>query len=114
MTRLLSLCIPSSTDLGEEGTSRVFNVTQRTRSHTLRHGFAKANVLNRGDAFSLQRMLDHADVWTSQKHVDLDLREVHRQHDAFGPLDRLAERDHRSKRTFGIDMTYVQNRHKSC
>ena len=65
----------------------------RTSPHTLRHSFAKAHVLNGGDAFSLQRMLGHADVSTTQKYVDLDLREVRRQHDAFGPLDRLRERD---------------------
>jgi len=67
----------------------------RTSPHTLRHSFAKAHVLNGGDAFSLQRMLGHADVSTTQKYVDRDLREVRRQHDAFGPLDRLGDKDGR-------------------
>ena len=67
----------------------------RTSPHTLRHGMAKAHVLNGGDAFSLQRILGHADISTTQKYVDLDLREVRRQHDAFGPLDRLGEREGR-------------------
>lgn len=67
----------------------------RTSPHTLRHGMAKGHVLNGGDVFSLQRILGHANISTTQKYVDLDLREVRRQHDAFGPLDRLKDRDQR-------------------
>ena len=63
----------------------------RTSPHTLRHSFAKAHVLNGGDAFSLQAMLGHADIASTQKYVGLNEREVRRQHDAFGPLDRLRE-----------------------
>lgn len=63
----------------------------RTSPHTLRHSMAKAHVLNGGDAFSLQVMLGHADISSTQKYVGLNEREVRRQHDAFGPLDRLRE-----------------------
>ncbi|EQD40379.1 integrase/recombinase, partial [mine drainage metagenome] len=65
----------------------------RTSPHTLRHSFAKAHVLNGGDAFSLQAMLGHADISTTQKYVGLDLRELRRQHDAFGPLDHIGDGD---------------------
>lgn len=63
----------------------------RASPHTLRHSFVKAHVLNGGDAFSLQAMLGHADISTTQKYVGLDVRELRRQHDAFGPLDHIGE-----------------------
>ena len=72
---------------------KVDNLDLTERTALVRHSFAKAHVLNGGDAFSLQRMLGHADISTTQKYVDLNLREVRRQHDAYGPLDRLGERE---------------------
>ena len=62
----------------------------RTNPDTFRHTFAKLYLLNGGDLFSLQRILGHTTLDMVRRYVNLDAREVKRQHASASPLDRLA------------------------
>jgi integrase/recombinase XerD len=54
--------------------------------HMLRHTFGRLYVMNGGDIFSLQRIMGHADVATTRRYVEMDLRDVQLQHGRFSPV----------------------------
>ena len=55
-------------------------------AHTLRHTFGRQYILAGGDLVSLQRILGHASVRTTQIYADLDIRDITNQHTRFTPL----------------------------
>jgi len=59
----------------------------RLSPHTWRHTFAKSFLLNGGDVFSLQRILGHEDISTTQIYIEYTLSELKVQNDKFNPLD---------------------------
>jgi site-specific recombinase XerD len=59
----------------------------RLSPHTWRHTFAKTFLLNGGDIFSLQRMLGHEDISTTQIYVDYTTQELKVQNEKFNPLN---------------------------
>jgi integrase/recombinase XerD len=60
----------------------------RISPHTFRHSFALAYIGNGGDAFSLQKLMGHADMATTAKYVHMSTRDLKRQHEKFSPGDR--------------------------
>ena len=54
--------------------------------HLLRHTFGRLYVMAGGDIFSLQRIMGHADVATTRRYVEMDLRDVQTQHARFSPV----------------------------
>jgi integrase/recombinase XerD len=54
--------------------------------HMLRHTFGRLYVMAGGDVFSLQRIMGHADVGTTRRYVEMDLRDVQAQHARFSPV----------------------------
>ncbi len=61
----------------------------RISPHMLRHTFSTNYIKNGGDAFTLQRILGHADITTTMIYVNMagkDLKEAHRR---FSPIDQL-------------------------
>ena len=44
----------------------------RLHPHMFRHTFARNYILNGGDLFTLQRILDHAEINTTRKYVQMD------------------------------------------
>ncbi len=54
--------------------------------HTLRHSLGKNFIANGGDAFTLQRIMRHRDIATTQKYVNLAMRDVIEKHRQHSPL----------------------------
>lgn len=64
--------------------------------HMFRHTFARNYILNGGDVFTLQKILDHADIQTTKKYIQMDSEHLKQQHNKFSPIRRLFNR--RNKR----------------
>ncbi|KGM46335.1 tyrosine-type recombinase/integrase [Neobacillus niacini] len=60
--------------------------------HMLRHTFARNYILNGGDVFTLQKILDHADIQTTRKYIQMDSEHLRQQHNKFSPVRRLFNR----------------------
>jgi len=56
--------------------------------HMLRHTFGRNYIMAGGDVFSLQRIMGHARITTTRQYVDLDIRDLKRQHAQFSPIAR--------------------------
>jgi len=69
----------------------------RLSPHMFRHTFARNYVLNGGDIFTLQQILDHADIKTTRKYVQMDDEHVRSQHNKFSPVRRLLKRSGRAR-----------------
>jgi len=65
---------------------------KRLSPHQFRHTFARSYLLNGGDLFTLQKILDHADINTTRKYVQMDLEHVRSQHNKYSPIRRIYER----------------------
>ena len=55
-------------------------------SHRIRHGFGKNFLVQGGDLRSLQEIMGHTDIRTTQKYATLNLTDVIRKHQKFSPL----------------------------
>lgn len=61
----------------------------RLHPHMFRHTFARKYILNGGDVFTLQKILDHADIQTTRKYVQMETTHVRAQHNKFSPVRTL-------------------------
>ncbi|GGP13442.1 tyrosine-type recombinase/integrase [Oceanobacillus neutriphilus] len=57
-----------------------------------RHTFARDYLLNGGDLFTLQKILDHADIKTTRKYVQMDGNHIRDQHAKNTPLRKYMKR----------------------
>lgn len=55
-------------------------------SHRIRHAFGKNFMVNGGDLRSLQEIMGHADVKTTEKYASLNLTDIIKKHQKFSPL----------------------------
>lgn len=60
--------------------------------HRFRHTFARDYLLNGGDPFSLQKILDHSDIKTTRKYVQMNTEHVRQQHTRYSPLRKYLRR----------------------
>ena len=60
--------------------------------HMFRHTFARNYILNGGDLFTLQKILDHADIQTTRKYIQMDSEHIRQQHNKYSPVRRLFNR----------------------
>ena len=54
--------------------------------HRLRHPFGKIFLICGGDLRSLQAIMGHADIETTQKYASLNLNDITQKHRQFSPL----------------------------
>ncbi|USK70184.1 tyrosine-type recombinase/integrase [Peribacillus asahii] len=57
----------------------------RLHPHMFRHTFCRNYILNGGDIFTLQKIVDHADIKTTRKYIQMDDEHVRQQHNRFSP-----------------------------
>lgn len=69
----------------------------KTSAHLFRSSFAKAYILNGGDAFRLQKLLGHAYISTTQIYVNMFNADLQKDFDKFNPLDNLTMRGDKIK-----------------
>ncbi|MGX2961848.1 tyrosine-type recombinase/integrase [Peribacillus sp. JNUCC 23] len=54
-----------------------------------RHTFCRNYILNGGDMFTLQKIVDHADIKTTRKYIQMDSEHVRQQHNRYSPAHRV-------------------------
>ena len=54
--------------------------------HRIRHGFGKNFLVEGGDLRSLQEIMGHADIKTTEKYASLNLTDIVKKHRKFSPL----------------------------
>lgn len=64
----------------------------RLSPHMFRHTFCRNYLLNGGDLFTLQKIVDHADIETTRKYVQMDDEHVRQQHNKYSPVKRILNR----------------------
>lgn len=71
---------------------RKLNITKLS-PHMFRHTFARNYILNGGDLFTLQKILDHADIQTTRKYIQMNTEHIREQHNKFSPLRNIIKRN---------------------
>lgn len=64
----------------------------RLSPNMFRHTFCRNYILNGGDIFTLQKIVDHADIKTTRKYIQMDSEHIKSQHNKFSPAKRLLKR----------------------
>lgn len=65
---------------------------QRISPHMFRHTFCRDYLLNGGDLFTLQKIVDHADIKTTRKYIQMNTEHVRSQHNKYSPVHRILRR----------------------
>lgn len=65
---------------------------ERLSPHMFRHTFCRNYLLNGGDLFTLQKIVDHADIKTTRKYIQMNTEHVRAQHHKYSPVKRLLKR----------------------
>lgn len=59
--------------------------------HAFRHTFASMYIIDGGDAFTLQKILCHKDITTTQRYVNLFGGDLHTKVEMYSPLESLQQ-----------------------
>ncbi len=65
---------------------------ERLSPHMFRHTFCRKYILNGGDLFTLQKIVDHADIKTTRKYIQMNTEHVREQHNKYSPVHRILRR----------------------
>lgn len=65
---------------------------KRLSPNMFRHTFCRKYLLNGGDIFTLQKIVDHADIKTTRKYVQMELDDIQLQHNRYSPARRILKR----------------------
>jgi integrase/recombinase XerD len=64
----------------------------KVHPHRFRHTFIRNYILNGGDLFTLQKIVDHSNITTTRKYVQLDDVHIKDQHNKFSPVRKYMKR----------------------
>lgn len=64
----------------------------KVHPHRFRHTFIRNYILNGGDLFTLQKIVDHANITTTRKYVQMDDVHIKEQHNKFSPVRKYMKR----------------------
>ncbi|WP_419893596.1 tyrosine-type recombinase/integrase [Oceanobacillus kimchii] len=64
---------------------------ERLSPHQFRHTFCREYLLNGGDLFTLQKIVDHADIKTTRKYIQMDEDNLRAQHGVYSPVNKYLE-----------------------
>lgn len=67
----------------------------KTSIHLYRHYFAKSWIVNGGDVFTLQRLLNHSDIKMTNEYVNLYAGDLKNMVDRFNPLSNFYQNNNK-------------------
>lgn len=76
--------------------ARRANVTERVFAHALRHTMATQYARNGGNLATLQAILGHADIRSTQMYVSVDRQTLIEQHERYSPAKALRDSNKRA------------------
>lgn len=65
---------------------------EKLSPNMFRHTFCRKYLLNGGDIFTLQKIVDHKDIKTTRKYVQMGMEDIQAQHNKFSPAKRILSR----------------------
>ncbi|MFJ5750456.1 tyrosine-type recombinase/integrase [Peribacillus frigoritolerans] len=65
----------------------------KVHPHRFRHTFIRNYILNGGDLFTLQKIVDHSNITTTRKYIQLDDVHIRDQHNKFSPVRKYMKRN---------------------
>ncbi|WP_286884060.1 tyrosine-type recombinase/integrase [Aneurinibacillus sp. UBA3580] len=85
---------PMSPDTFRRRLNRLKNKLKmpKLHPHMFRHTFARNYILNGGDLFTLQKILDHSDITTTRKYIQMDTEHIRNQHNKYSPVKKILMR----------------------
>ncbi|MCY8233700.1 tyrosine-type recombinase/integrase [Priestia endophytica] len=66
---------------------------QKLHPHRFRHTFIRNYILNGGDIFTLQKIVDHSDIKTTRKYIQMEEGHIKEQHNKFSPVRRYLSKN---------------------
>jgi integrase/recombinase XerD len=54
--------------------------------HMFRHTFCRNYILNGGDIFTLQKIVDHSDIKTTRQYLQMETEHINKQHNKYSPV----------------------------
>jgi len=65
---------------------------ERISPNMFRQTFCRKYIINGGDIFTLQKIVDHADIQTTRKYIQMDMTDIRGQHNKYSPVHRILKR----------------------
>ncbi|MBP1080781.1 tyrosine-type recombinase/integrase [Bacillus capparidis] len=65
---------------------------KKLHPHMFRHTFCRNFILNGGDIFTLQKIVDHADIKTTRNYLQMEKEHINQQHNKYSPVRKYLDK----------------------